>query len=277
MEEQYREDRRHTIIAFLITGVLYLAAGGIVWYLQRQIALSHPHQQTKKINLHLSSFVPEVPHPAQPLNAPAEPVTEEKVPKENVQTPKSEQKPPPDNPQKPAQRPAIEKERAPEKILPKISHNKVSAKQKPKPKVHKRKSRKVIKKKGKKTITKKSRKISSHYSKQRKKTAGKTTQSSAAQPVSTAKKSIFLAMVRRRIERHKHYPRIAQKRGMHGSVKLRFTVLPNGSVKIISASGGKLFVRSAKEALKAAFPIPMQQVSVPLPTTVNLTLRYQLR
>jgi protein TonB len=274
MEEQYREDRRHTIIAFLITGVLYLAAGGIVWYLQRQIALSYPHQQTKKTDLRLSSFVPEVPHPVQPLNTPTEPVTEEKVPKENVQTPKSEQKHPPDNPSKPTERPVIEEEIPAEKTLPKISHNKVSAKQKPKHKIHKRKSRKLSRKKSKKTITKKRL---AHHPKQRKKTAAKTTQLSAAQPLNRAKKSAFLAMVRQRIERHKHYPRIAKKRGMQGSVKLRFVILPDGSVKIISATGGTLFVRSAKEALKAAFPIPAEHAPISLPTTVNLTLRYRLR
>jgi protein TonB len=86
-----------------------------------------------------------------------------------------------------------------------------------------------------------------------------------------------LASLRAKINRKKSYPRIAQKRGMQGTVKIRFTILRNGHVGNITVSGPKVFHNSAKGAVKKAFPISVKNAPLRLPTTVNLSLRYKLR
>jgi protein TonB len=126
-------------------------------------------------------------------------------------------------------------------------------------KVKKKKTKKVVKKK-------KQRKV--------KKRSSRRATSSRVNP---KKKSQFLARIRAKINRAKSYPRIAQKRGMQGTVKVRFTILKNGRVGNISASGPKVFHNSAKRAVKKAFPINTKNAPLSLPTSVNLSLRYQLR
>jgi protein TonB len=64
---------------------------------------------------------------------------------------------------------------------------------------------------------------------------------------------------------------------MQGVIKVHFSILANGRVGNISVSGPKVFHRSARSAVKSAFPIATKNASFSLPTTVNLTLRYQLR
>ncbi|MEY3001838.1 MAG: hypothetical protein RLZZ428_213, partial [Pseudomonadota bacterium] len=54
---------------------------------------------------------------------------------------------------------------------------------------------------------------------------------------SASQRDAFLAQVREKINRHKSYPRIAQRRGIQGSVKVRFTILRDGNVADISVDG----------------------------------------
>ena len=74
-----------------------------------------------------------------------------------------------------------------------------------------------------------------------------------------------------KIDRNKFYPRIAKKRGMQGSVKVKFTILANGNVGHISVSGPKVFHNSARNAVKKAFPIDAKKSPISLPTSVNVT------
>jgi len=64
---------------------------------------------------------------------------------------------------------------------------------------------------------------------------------------------------------------------MQGKVKVRFTILANGNVGHISVKGPKVFHNSARYAVKKAFPISTKNAPISLPTSVNLTLHYQLR
>jgi protein TonB len=281
MNQPHHEERRHTIIAFLITGMLYLATGGIIWYLQHQIAVSDVDQKAQKINLCLSSFVPESLPPLKVQKSVKAPAEQEPVPQEESQPPQKIESRVSDPAPKPPETLLKEKEITPLKpIVPKavMPQKTKREKQKPKKKIIKRNIQKNTKKKDKKSVTKKSPKRKMHRTVYRKAAAAERKRHAAKQQhFSTAKKNAFLAMVRRRIDSHKHYPRIAKKRGMQGSVNVRFTILPNGSVTVISATGSKLFVRSAKEAVKAAFPLSSKHIPMPLPATVNLTLRYRLR
>ena len=79
------------------------------------------------------------------------------------------------------------------------------------------------------------------------------------------------------INKNKTYPRIAQRRGMQGVVKARFTILSNGKVGTIFLRGKKVFYHSARKAIQRAFPIRVKNTQLSLPMTVNLTLHYQMR
>jgi protein TonB len=216
-------------------------------------------EKDETIHLALSQFVPEVIE---------QPVVEEEIEPEPEpeEEPVVEEEPEPEEP--------VEEEIIPEPVvkpIPELKPEIKEVKKKPKPK-------KVVKKK-----------------KQRKASRSSSRRATSSR-VDPNKKSQFLAKIRAKINRAKSYPRIAQKRGMQGVVKVRFTILKNGNVGHISISGPKVFHNSAKRAIKKAFPIntknaplslpraikkafPINTKNAPLslPTSVNLTLRYQLR
>jgi protein TonB len=68
---------------------------------------------------------------------------------------------------------------------------------------------------------------------------------------------------------------MAQRRGMQGVVKVRFTILTNGKVGNISVSGPKVFHRSARAAVKGAFPISVKNAPFALPETITLPIHYK--
>jgi len=91
---------------------------------------------------------------------------------------------------------------------------------------------------------------------------------------SVGKKS-FLARLKSRINRNKRYPRIAEKRGVTGAVRVRFTILRSGGVGNISLSGASPFYRSTKSAVERAFPINPAKVPFPLPYRTGFVMRYK--
>ena len=203
-------------------------------------------EKDKVINLSLSQFQPEViEQPEEELPKPEEPVVEEEPEPEVVEP-------------EPIPEPVVEEKPVPEPLVVK----KVEKKPKPKKIVKKQKKKKPVKKR----VRKKKKKASRASSKR-----------ATSSRVDPNKKSQFLASLRAKINRKKSYPRIAQKRGMQGTVKIRFTILKNGRVGNISVSGPKVFHNSAKGAVKKAFPINVKNAPLSLPTTVNLSLRYRLR
>ena len=149
---------------------------------------------------------------------------------------------------------------------------------KPKPVVKKVVKKKSIKKKiiKKKRVKKKPRKKKSVKKRVTKRKATRKKPASKKK-VSPAKKNAFLSRIRSKINKNKTYPRIAQRRGMQGSVKGRFTIQRSGRVGNISVSGPKVFHSSAKRAVQKSFPISTKNAPISLPETVNFTLRYQLR
>ncbi|SHF17925.1 outer membrane transport energization protein TonB [Desulfacinum infernum DSM 9756] len=69
----------------------------------------------------------------------------------------------------------------------------------------------------------------------------------------------FLAEVRRRIARHKHYPAAARRRQLEGRVTVRFAIRPDGSadgLKVVESSGVSVLDRAALEAVRRAAPFP---------------------
>lgn len=209
--------------------------------MQTQYLVADQKPQDKVMHLSLATFVPEVIPPAE------EPVEEEVI---------EEPEPEPIIKEKPIVEKVI-----PEPVVPKII---------PKPVIKKVEKKPVVKKKKKK----KKKKV-------RKKAPPKTTKglkrAGSGIRNNPAKKNRFLKKIRRKINQHKSYPKIAKRRGMQGTVKIRFTILANGNVGHISVSGPKVFHNSARNAVKKAFPIGTRNVPLSLPASVNLLLRYQLK
>ena len=228
-------------VSFSITTFIYVSFFLAYLYMMSQHFVVSQQEKDQTIHISLCQFVPEVIE---------QPVIEEEIEPEPepVEEPVVEEEPEPEEP--------VEEEIIPEPVVKPIPELKPiieEVKKKPKPK------KKIVKKK-------KKRKVSRSSSRR-----------ATSSRVNPNKKSQFLAKIRAKINRAKSYPRIAQKRGMQGIVKVRFTILKNGNVGHISLSGPKVFHNSAKRAVKKAFPINTKNAPLSLPTTVNLSLRYQLK
>ena len=235
-------------ISLLGTILLYVSVGILFFYLLNQTIGTAQKPQEKTISFSLASYEPERTPPVE------EPVKEEPVvePVEEIEPEKEE--------------PAPKEAAVVEEVIPEPVIEKIIPKAKP-----------IVKKIVKKKIVKKKHVKKKRAKKKTVKRKVRTKKSSSRKKASPAKKNKFLNQLRAKISRNKTYPRIAQRRGMQGSVKVRFTILRNGSVSNIRITGKKVFHSSAKSAVKKAFPVNTKNAPLSLPTTVNLTLRYQIR
>ena len=86
----------------------------------------------------------------------------------------------------------------------------------------------------------------------------------------------FLALIKRRIARNRHYPPTARRRRLQGTVRVSFTVLPGGRVGDIHVSGPRVFASSARQAVRRAFPVRTTRIGFSLPRRLSVTLRYRL-
>ena len=240
--------RNRHFISYFSTTLIYLSIAGIFLYVEQRMLVAAKKSEEKAITMCLSSFVPEV------LPVIEEPIVEEEpvVEPEIIEEPIIEKEP------------EIEEEIIPEPIVEKVIPKPIVKKVKKKPEVKKKPKKKKIQKKKpqKKKVTKK---------KARKKVSASRSRSSKAE------KNQFLANIRAKINKHKSYPRVAKKRRMQGSVKVKFTILRSGKVGNISLNGPKIFHNSARAAVKSAFPVNAKNAPISLPQSINLTLRYQLR
>ncbi|MBA1420292.1 MAG: energy transducer TonB [Epsilonproteobacteria bacterium] len=234
--------------AYMITAVAYLLVVLFIYYTQSHHFVSSQEPKESVIKMSLSQFVPEVVTPPEPVIEKVEEPVEEKA----VEEPEVEPEP------------VIEKEVVKEVVLEPIVE-KVTPK--------------VVKKPAKKKLVKKKvqKKIKTKKKKKKKKKTSHKQASKQQNHSSKAEKNKFWNALRRKIDNHKFYPRIAKKRGMEGTVKVKFTILANGRVGNITVKGPKIFHHSAKNAVKSAFPINARKVPISLPTSINITLRYQMR
>lgn len=239
--------RHRHMISFLLTTLLYAVLFGSYFYLMTNYIVTDRQAQNSSIQLSLTEFTPEV--------APVAEETEEEEIVEEVSEPE------------PTPEPIVKEEPVIEKVIPEPVTPKVI----PKPVVKKQKVKKKKKHKKKKKAKKKKMETRSAVS------TSRGVKHRGSGHASTAQKNRFLATVRQRINRNKSYPKAAKKRGMQGSVRVRFTILRNGHVGHISVAGPKMFHSSARRAIEKSFPISTKNVPLSLPKTVNLTLRYQLR
>lgn len=93
-----------------------------------------------------------------------------------------------------------------------------------------------------------------------------------------AKQNAFMVKLRELIDSNKHYPKSARRRGMEGSVEMRFNILKNGCVKHIEMVSGKsIFEKSAIAAIEKSFPIAVDTEFFSFPKEFRVTLVYKLR
>ncbi len=234
-------------ISYFSTTLLYLFGISMFFYLQNHYLVSSRSEE-KVFQMCISCVNPEVVAPIEQMEQVEEieqPIVEEEtlVEKEPVVEPEIIK-----------EEPEVKEEVIPEPIVQKII---------PKPVVKEVKKKPKVKKKVKKKIAKK--------------TQPRLKASSRKSQRSTAEKNKFLDNIRTKINKHKSYPRIAKKRGMQGTVNVKFTILGNGKVGNISVSGPKVFHNSARNAVKSAFPINVNNAPISLPKSINITLRYQIR
>jgi len=240
-------------LSFAVTLAVYLS----LFFLWNHYfaALSAPLSQpdASKITLELNEFVKE-PEVAEIPEVEKEEVLEEPEPVAKEEVP-IEEEPPPE--------PIVEPEpKEPITEKPKPVHV-----EKPKPKVKKKIPKKIVKKKSKK----KKKPTAS----QRRKTSSASSRGKQKVRSSSRGSSQFVARLRAKINARKSYPRIARKRGMQGSVRVKFRITSTGRLSGLSVSGSRIFINSAKQAVKSAFPISTRGASLPM--AVSLTLNYRLK
>lgn len=253
------------LFSYLSTAMIYGAVFGVIFYMPSSLVVAKEQSKEKKMELSLSTFVPEVITP--PKEEQKIPIKkEEPLPKEkNIQEAfKKEIMPPLVTKIIPIPKPIKKVEKKPEIIKKKVIKKKIIKKRVVK--------KKIIKKKRKqKTTKKRSTKKSTSKKSVAKKSSRKQSKSSKAQ------KNRFLSQIRGKINANKSYPRIAKKRRMQGSVKVKFTILRSGHVGNISLSGKKVFFSSARNAVKSAFPVNAKTISKSLPISISVTLHYRIR
>ena len=246
---------KRNFVSFFMAIFLYVSLWIFLWYLQQYYVKTVVKPQEKIISFSLATYEPEVKKVVNKIEEVIEKpnlVKEQKIEEVPREEPKLEPKP------QPIVKPKIKK----------VISKPIVVKKKI---VKKRQNKKKIKKKSVKR--KKSKTVYKH-----KKVVKKSTSSTnSVTKTSAVKKNAFYSKIRSRINGYKTYPRMARRRRMQGNVKVRFTILANGSVANITLSGPKVFYNSARKAVKKAFPISVQNAPLKLPTTINLTLRYQIK
>jgi len=229
--------------SFLLTTLLY-ASGVTLWLVSfdKKMEFTDKTKEAKSIQVSLVSL----PTPPKPI--PPTPLIEEKEePKKIEEVAKVE--------------PKVEK--VTEKPLPKLT-------QKPKKIV-----KKVIKKKPVKKIVKK-KKPNKKYAKSAKKSII-TKKSKNSSKKLAQKRNLYYATLKRKINRNKSYPRIAKRRGMQGSVKVRFMISSSGqllNIKILS--GPKVFHSSTKNAIKRSLPYTPPKGILKGSTPLTISVDYKL-
>jgi protein TonB len=84
----------------------------------------------------------------------------------------------------------------------------------------------------------------------------------------------YLSQILAKIERNKHYPKMARRRGTEGAIDINFMVLNDGTISTLKLNGGhKLLSIAARNAIKKSIPLPSPPSS---PYQVAFTMRFEL-
>ena len=240
-------ETERNIISYAITATVYIP---LLWWslYSSHISISPSHIKAEEVSIELNQFCePKEEIKEEPIEKPIEEPIEELKPKEIIEERVVEEKIAKVEPKK-EPKPIVEhlppKPTPKRKISPKRKHKKIAKKQK------------------------QMRDSSKRYSSSLKNTKIKNHKNSMT-------KQKFLHRLRSKIDTNKRYPHIAQKRGMQGSVKANFTITSSGKLSKLKVTGSRIFINSAKRAIKRSFPISTKGVKLPM--SVSLTLKYKLK
>jgi TonB family protein len=87
----------------------------------------------------------------------------------------------------------------------------------------------------------------------------------------------YLEDLRRRINGHKIYPKVAQTSHIEGSVKVEFTISPKGELlSFVILEGKKIFHKATEEAIQKSFPFPFSEDLFTSSMTFQIELSYTL-
>ena len=87
----------------------------------------------------------------------------------------------------------------------------------------------------------------------------------------------YLALVMQQVERHKNYPRVARRRGLEGSVQIRFQIAADGTVRALNLEGGHSLLQSAaRRAVEKAIPFPPPPPGAAKPCPVAFAMLFEL-
>lgn len=88
----------------------------------------------------------------------------------------------------------------------------------------------------------------------------------------------YLRRLMAHIESHKHYPRVARRRGIEGDVAVSFRLRTGGEVSdLIITEGHRVLRKAVKEAIAAAHPFPVPPESLRLPMKISFSMQFSLK
>jgi len=244
--------------AFIVTTIIYIMIIGSFIY---AIEDTKQNQSAKKSlqRVNITILTPKPPQkkiePKKVAKPKPKPKPKPKMKPKKIEPKKIVKKQKPKPKAKPKK---VVKKITPKKIIKKIKPKKIEPKKvsKPKPKVKPKKiePKKIVKKQ--KLKPKKEQKFIPK--KQIKQTVSKSKQGVNKQndKLVDIKKQKYYEMVKTTITNNKKYPKRAVRRGIEGSVELKFIVTKDGVLKEIKIIDGKsIFYKSAKKAIKNSFPL----------------------
>lgn len=87
----------------------------------------------------------------------------------------------------------------------------------------------------------------------------------------------YLALIMQQVERHKNYPRVARRRGLEGSVQIRFLIAADGTVRALNLEGGHSLLRiAARKAVEDAVPFPPPPPGAARPCPIAFAMLFEL-
>jgi len=259
---------QHYRLSFLLSILIFLILGmGIFSLLEVEKRLQAPKKEhlVKVALLNLSKPVKKiVPKPIMPI-----------VPKKVVSPPIVKEKPKP----KPIPKPKkIIKKHKPKKVKPKKVHKKIVKKV---IKKHKPKPRKIVKHiVVPKKVLEEPIIAPKHIVRREPKVIKSTPKTSQPTPDNGRAKRAFLQKIRNKIIANKKYPKIALRRHIESSVKVRFDITATGQVSNIRfISGKRIFYKSIKKTLARTFPvgIPSDMIGKLPISDVSVVLHFNIR
>jgi protein TonB len=87
----------------------------------------------------------------------------------------------------------------------------------------------------------------------------------------------YLRRLMAHIESHKHYPRVARRRGIEGEVEVSFRLLQGGGVDNVVVEGHRTLRKAVEDAITAAQPMPNPPAELALPLPISFSVLFSLR